>query len=113
MVDDDMLNLEPEDFDLFVSRQERYARVVLDMVQQEDADYIWVNDFPLMMLPAMIKRANPNILVGFFLHTGYCECDDPPQPQPPMASFDFSVLPSGQSVLTCPDLSCDLHDVQI
>ena len=51
--------------------------------------------------------------VGFFLHTGYCECDDPPQPQPPMVSFDFSVLPSGQSVLTCPDLSCDLHDVQI
>ena len=31
--------------------------------------FVWINDFPLMLLPQMIKRVKPYIYVGFFLHS--------------------------------------------
>lgn len=31
-------------------------------------DTVWVHDYQLMLLPEIIKRHNPNVQVGFFLH---------------------------------------------
>lgn len=40
----------------------------------QDGDLIWVQDYHLMLLPAMLKEAlsdMPNIKIGFFLHTPF------------------------------------------
>ncbi|MEX1307175.1 MAG: bifunctional alpha,alpha-trehalose-phosphate synthase (UDP-forming)/trehalose-phosphatase, partial [Eubacteriales bacterium] len=39
---------------------------VIDIVNDDDT--IWIHDYQLMLLPAMIKEQYPNAKVGFFLH---------------------------------------------
>lgn len=45
-------------------------RLVADSILAEvrEGDTIWVHDFQLMLVPGMLKDANPNLKVGFFLH---------------------------------------------
>lgn len=38
-------------------------------VYEQEKVYIWINDFPLMMVPQMLKRVKPQLFVGFFLHS--------------------------------------------
>lgn len=58
-------------------------------------DSIWIHDFHFMLLPEMLKNANPNLRVGFFLHT--------PFPSHEM----FRQLPVRESVLKAM-VRCDL-----
>lgn len=32
---------------------------------------VWVNDYHLMLVPAMIRKALPNAPIGFFLHVAF------------------------------------------
>jgi trehalose 6-phosphate synthase/phosphatase len=52
---------------------ERVNRKFADAVLNEarDGDLVWVHDYQLMLLPAMLKEANPSLRVGFFLHTPF------------------------------------------
>ena len=43
-----------------------FLEKLLEVVQSED--WIWVHDYHLMLLPAMIREALPQAVVGFFLH---------------------------------------------
>jgi trehalose 6-phosphate synthase/phosphatase len=36
-----------------------------------DGDVVWVHDYQLMLLPKLLKDANPTLRVGFFLHTPF------------------------------------------
>jgi trehalose 6-phosphate synthase/phosphatase len=47
----------------------KFADAVLAMVG--DGDLVWVHDYQLMLVPAMIKAARPSVRVGFFLHTPF------------------------------------------
>ena len=44
-----------------------------------DGDFVWVHDYHLMLLPAMLReetrRLNKSISIGFFLHTPF-PCDE-------------------------------------
>jgi trehalose 6-phosphate synthase/phosphatase len=53
----------------YLSINERFARAVLSIAKE--ADTVWVHDYHLMLLPAMLKRAMPSLKVGFFLHTPF------------------------------------------
>jgi trehalose 6-phosphate synthase/phosphatase len=44
----------------------RYCDAVLDVV--EKGDLVWVHDYHLLLLPAMLRRRLPNLRIGFFLH---------------------------------------------
>jgi alpha,alpha-trehalose-phosphate synthase [UDP-forming] len=44
----------------------RFAEAVID--EYRDGDLIWVHDYHLLLLPAMIRRALPEARSGFFLH---------------------------------------------
>ncbi len=46
-----------------------FAEVVLRHYQ--DGDIVWVQDYHLMLLPAILKEARPRMKVGFFLHTPF------------------------------------------
>lgn len=36
--------------------------------QLSEGDLIWIHDFHLMLLPQMIRKINPRVKIGFFLH---------------------------------------------
>lgn len=44
----------------------KYFERVMEVA--EDGDIIWVHDYQLMLLPAMLKERLPNSKIGFFLH---------------------------------------------
>lgn len=45
---------------------QHFADEVLKIVQE--GDRVWVHDYQLMLLPALIREKHPNISIGFFLH---------------------------------------------
>jgi trehalose 6-phosphate synthase/phosphatase len=48
---------------------QKFADVVL--ANSEDGDVIWIHDYQLLLLPALIKAERPNSKIGFFLHIPY------------------------------------------
>ncbi|HEX8916762.1 MAG TPA: trehalose-6-phosphate synthase, partial [Humisphaera sp.] len=52
---------------------ERVNRMFADAVlaAAKDGDVVWVHDYQLMLLPKLLKDANPSLRVGFFLHTPF------------------------------------------
>src|SRR5688500_16429861 len=48
---------------------QRFADAVLRTVK--DGDLVWVHDYQLMLVPAMLRSANPSLRIGFFLHTPF------------------------------------------
>lgn len=64
---------------------EKYAEVVLDHL--EDDDTVWIHDYQLMLLPALIKKERPDVSIGFFLHI-------------PFPSYEvFRTLPTREAIL--------------
>lgn len=57
---------EKESWQSYVTVNEKYAEVVLDNI--EEGDTVWVHDYQLMLLPALIKKKRPDVQIGFFLH---------------------------------------------
>ncbi len=47
----------------------KFAQIVLN--EAREGDLVWVHDYQLMLLPAMLKDASPSLRVGFFLHTPF------------------------------------------
>lgn len=57
-----------------------FAEKIMQVYQP--GDVIWVHDYHLMLLPAMLRKNNPSLSIGFFLHI-------------PFPSFEvFRLLPS-------------------
>jgi trehalose 6-phosphate synthase/phosphatase len=48
---------------------ELFAEKVLEVAG--DDDVVWVHDYHLMLLPAMLRKRRPKLKVGFFLHTPF------------------------------------------
>ncbi|MDZ7579175.1 MAG: bifunctional alpha,alpha-trehalose-phosphate synthase (UDP-forming)/trehalose-phosphatase [Deltaproteobacteria bacterium] len=46
-----------------------FAQSVLEVV--DPGDLVWVHDYHLMLLPAILKERRPDVKVGFFLHTPF------------------------------------------
>ncbi|MEM9990757.1 MAG: bifunctional alpha,alpha-trehalose-phosphate synthase (UDP-forming)/trehalose-phosphatase [Bacteroidota bacterium] len=63
----------------------KFADVVIP--QLKDGDMVWVQDYQLLLLPAMIRAAFPDISIGFFLHI-------------PFPSYEiFRILPWREEIL--------------
>jgi trehalose 6-phosphate synthase/phosphatase len=72
---------------------EQFAKVVLSV--WKEGDLIWVHDFHLMKLPEILRKSNPNVRIGFFLHIPF------------PSSEIFQVLPVRKPILHGL-LNCDL-----
>jgi len=46
-----------------------FAQSVSDVAGTDD--FIWVNDYHLMLLPSMLRQQRPDLKIGFFLHTPF------------------------------------------
>jgi trehalose 6-phosphate synthase len=53
-------------FDDYVRVNERFARAALD--EADPDDLVWVHDYHLMLVPRLLRQADPRLRVGFFLH---------------------------------------------
>ena len=64
-----MFRYESAWWDHYQTVNRRFADKVLSITT--DGDLVWVHDYQLMLLPAMLKEARPSLRVGFFLHTPF------------------------------------------
>jgi trehalose 6-phosphate synthase/phosphatase len=53
-------------WDFYQSVNKKFADVVIDYVV--DGDTIWVHDYQLLLLPALIRDQEPHVTIGFFQH---------------------------------------------
>jgi trehalose 6-phosphate synthase/phosphatase len=84
----DRLDRLPRDlggWDVYERVNERFADAVAR--EWQSGDLIWVHDYHLMRLPALLRKRLPDARIGFFLHT--------PFPNPEM----FLTLPSRRSLV--------------
>lgn len=62
----DRLPLETPDWTVYRAVNERFADTIAAAFRP--GDVIWVHDFHLMLLPALLRRLLPTARIGFFLH---------------------------------------------
>lgn len=56
----------PESWEAYKAVNQKFADKVLEYA--EDGDKIWIQDYQLLLVPAMIKAEKPNLSIGFFNH---------------------------------------------
>jgi trehalose 6-phosphate synthase/phosphatase len=65
----DRLRITPEAWQRYVEVNVRFAERILEHV--EDGSRVWIHDFHLMLVPALLRQRNPTLSIGFFLHTPF------------------------------------------
>ncbi len=65
----DRLRITPEAWQRYVQVNERFADAILEHCGPDTR--VWVHDFHLMLVPAMLRRRASGLAVGFFLHTPF------------------------------------------
>jgi trehalose 6-phosphate synthase/phosphatase len=63
------LRYEPAWWDHYQNVNRTFAEKVLE--NAHEGDMVWVHDYQLMLLPAMLRAAAPTLRIGFFLHTPF------------------------------------------
>ncbi len=62
------LELRKEFIETYRSVNRRFAEAVLEEAGGSDDDVIWVQDYHLMLAPAMIREERPDVVMGHFWH---------------------------------------------
>jgi trehalose 6-phosphate synthase/phosphatase len=65
----DRLRITPEAWDRYVEVNERFAKVILE--HTESGSRVWIHDFHLMLVPELLRKRDPSLSIGFFLHTPF------------------------------------------
>lgn len=81
----DRLRITEEAWERYVQVNRRFAERVVEIADQRSR--VWVHDFHLMLVPALLRAARPDLTVGFFLHIPF------------PSSEVYRVLPSREEVL--------------
>ena len=56
-------------FEGYLSVNQQFAKTILDTAKNNDI--VWIHDYHLMLLPAILKKKNPSLKIGFFFHTPF------------------------------------------
>jgi trehalose 6-phosphate synthase/phosphatase len=65
----DRLRITPEAWRRYVEVNERFADAILGCCEPDTR--VWIHDFQLMLVPAMLRAREPRLSIGFFLHTPF------------------------------------------
>lgn len=65
----DRAKFEPDWFEAYRVANERFADVVLE--EARPGDQVWVHDYQLMLLPAILRERMPSLTIGYFLHVPF------------------------------------------
>ncbi|HEX8520974.1 MAG TPA: bifunctional alpha,alpha-trehalose-phosphate synthase (UDP-forming)/trehalose-phosphatase [Tepidisphaeraceae bacterium] len=60
---------EPDWWNAYVDANRKFCKTVISAARE--GDLVWVHDYQLMLLPAMLREAMPSLKIGFFLHTPF------------------------------------------
>jgi trehalose 6-phosphate synthase/phosphatase len=63
------VDYEPKYWNTYVRVNQSFCNVVSSLVQPGDT--VWVQDYQLLLLPALLRERHPGIDLGFFLHTPF------------------------------------------
>ena len=63
------VEFDPDDWDAYRRVNRRFADALLEEVRP--GDLVFVHDFHLLLVPEMIRRAEPGVRIGFFLHVPF------------------------------------------
>jgi trehalose 6-phosphate synthase/phosphatase len=55
-----------ERWESYVSVNRKFAHAIVEVVNERDT--IWIHDYHLMLVPAMVREMQPNVSIGFFQH---------------------------------------------
>ena len=61
-----LVNYEAQYFDAYVQINQLFADRLIPLLEPDDQ--VWVHDYQLMLLPAMLRSKKPEVTIGFFLH---------------------------------------------
>jgi len=59
-------NYDEDDWPHYVNVNRSFCRALMDLIQPDDI--LWIHDYHLMLLPAMLREQSPDITIGYFLH---------------------------------------------
>jgi trehalose 6-phosphate synthase/phosphatase len=62
----DQVPLDARDWDTYQAVNRRFAEAIAERYQA--GDMVWVQDYQLLLVPAMLRELVPNAQIGFFLH---------------------------------------------
>ncbi len=65
----DRLRITPEAWQRYVDVNARFADTIVAHAEPESR--VWIHDFHLMLVPAMLRQREPRLSIGFFLHTPF------------------------------------------
>lgn len=75
----------PQCWDTYKAVNQKFADEILKIAQKDDV--IWIHDYQLMLVPEMVRKALPDVSIGFFQHI-------------PFPSFEiFRILPWRKELL--------------
>lgn len=60
------VEFEGKDFESYQNINQKIADKVIPLIGKEDI--VWIHDYHLLLLPALIRMAKPDAKIGFFLH---------------------------------------------
>ncbi|MBI2336170.1 MAG: bifunctional alpha,alpha-trehalose-phosphate synthase (UDP-forming)/trehalose-phosphatase [Deltaproteobacteria bacterium] len=80
--------LEQKHWEEYKRVNQQYCKTLLDILKPDDI--VWIHDYQLMLLPQLIRKARPEITIGFFLHI----------PFPPFEIFRFLPIQWRQTLLS-------------
>ncbi|HEU4579810.1 MAG TPA: bifunctional alpha,alpha-trehalose-phosphate synthase (UDP-forming)/trehalose-phosphatase [Polyangiaceae bacterium] len=63
------VDYEPKYWDTYVRVNQSFCGVVSSLLQPGDT--VWVQDYQLLLLPALLRERHPGLQLGFFLHTPF------------------------------------------
>src|SRR5258708_3974572 len=63
------LRYEPAWWEHYQNVNRTFAKKVLEVAQE--GDLVWVHDYQLMLVPAMLRAVAPDLKIGFFSHTPF------------------------------------------
>jgi trehalose 6-phosphate synthase/phosphatase len=59
-------NYKESNWDFYKTVNEKFKQTVLDIANPGDT--IWIHDYQLMLLPDLIRKQQPDLSIGFFMH---------------------------------------------
>ena len=69
----DAMKFSQEAWDAYVRVNQRFADAVISIAEPDD--WIWVHDYQLMLLPAMLRERRPNQSIAYFHHIPFPASD--------------------------------------
>ncbi len=63
------MHYDPAWWEIYREVNQRFAEKALELAQP--GDLVWVHDYQLMLVPAMLHERMPELKIGFFLHTPF------------------------------------------